>query len=94
MKLFRVLIKLLLIVGALNWGLIAFFHYDVVADLFGGPMMMGTRIAYGVIGVAGLLALFTFCRRCCGGSSGGCGCGPDCGCKNGGSGDGCGCRKP
>lgn len=86
MKLFRILVKLLLIAGALNWGLIAFFQYDLVAELFGGPMMMGTRTVYGAIGLAGLLSLVFFCRRCCGGGSGG-GCG--CGC-----GTNCGCRKP
>jgi uncharacterized membrane protein YuzA (DUF378 family) len=85
MKLFRTLVKLLIIIGALNWGLIAFFHYDLVADLFGGPMMMGTRVSYGVIGIAGLLSLIFFCRRCCS-TGGGCGCGPTCGCGN--------CRKP
>lgn len=92
MKLFRILIKLLLIVGALNWGLIAFFHYDVVADLFGGPLMMGTRVVYGAVGIAGVIALLRLFCRCCG-NKGGCGCGPSCNC-GGNCGGGCGCRKP
>lgn len=88
MKLFRMLIKLLLIVGALNWGLIGFFHYDLVADIFGGPLMMGTRVAYDVVGIAGVFALIFFFGRCCGSGRGGCGCGPNCNCSGGG------CRKP
>jgi len=28
----------LVIIGALNWGLIGFFGYDVVTSLFGGSM--------------------------------------------------------
>ena len=86
MKLFRILVKVLVIIGALNWGLVGFFGYDVLADLFGGPMMQGTRVAYDIIGLAGLVSLIFFCRRCCGSSNGGCGCGPNCGCG--------GCRKP
>lgn len=96
MKLFRMLVKLLVIIGALNWGLIAFFHYDAVADLFGGPMMMGTRVAYGIVGIAGVFALICFIGRCCGCGKGSCGCGPNCSCKggNGGPGGGCGCPRP
>lgn len=89
MKVFRMIVKLLLIIGALNWGSIALFQYDAVASLMGGPMMMGTRIVYGLVGLAGLIALIKFFRRCCGS----CGCGSNCAC-GGKCGGNCGCRKP
>ena len=48
---------LLVIIGALNWGLIGFFEYDLVADLFGGQDSTGARIVYSLVGVAGLASI-------------------------------------
>jgi uncharacterized membrane protein YuzA (DUF378 family) len=78
MKTIHCVAKLLVIVGALNWGLIGFFEYNVVAEIFGGPMSKWTRTIYAVVGIAGLYCLFHhFKKRCgtCGGSCGSCGCG-------------------
>ena len=50
---------LVVIIGALNWGAIAFFQTDLVAQLL-GPDSTGARIVYGVVGVAGLLKLLNF----------------------------------
>ena len=47
----------LVIVGALNWGLMGFFQFDLVAALFGGPDAAMSRIVYGLVGVAGLYQL-------------------------------------
>ena len=44
----------LTIVGALNWGLIALFKFDLVAWIFGGQLTVGARIVYGLVGLAGL----------------------------------------
>lgn len=46
----------LVIVGALNWGLIGLFNFDLVAALF-GKMSMLSRIVYNLVGIAGLYAL-------------------------------------
>ena len=46
----------LVIVGALNWGLIGLFNFDLVAALF-GKMSMLSRIVYSLVGIAGLYAL-------------------------------------
>lgn len=54
---------LLVIVGALNWGLIAAFQMDVVAMVF-GPMTMMTRIVYGLVGVAGVMKLVSCFKPC------------------------------
>ena len=46
----------LVIVGALNWGLIAIAEYDLVASVFGmkfGETSAITRVVYGLVGVSG-----------------------------------------
>ena len=45
---------LLVIVGALNWGAVGLFKVDLVAELFAGQASMGSRIVYGLVGLAGL----------------------------------------
>lgn len=48
---------LLVVVGALNWGLVALFGLDLVAEIFGeefGTTNAAIRIVYGLVGVAGL----------------------------------------
>ena len=50
---------LLVIVGALNWGLIGLFEFDLVAALFGGQDMTGSRVVYTLVGIAGVLIAIT-----------------------------------
>ena len=45
---------ILVIIGALNWGLIGLFGFDAVASLCGGQMAVLSRIIYSVVGIAGL----------------------------------------
>lgn len=47
----------LVIIGALNWGLIGFFGYDVVTSIFGGSMFWVSRVIFGLVGLAGLWSL-------------------------------------
>ena len=47
----------LVIIGALNWGLVGLFQFDLVAALFGGQAAMLSRIVYSVVGLAGLWCL-------------------------------------
>lgn len=47
----------LVIIGALNWGLIGFFQFDLVATLFGGQDAALSRIVYGLVGISGLVCL-------------------------------------
>lgn len=51
-------------IGAVNWGLVAFFQLDLVARLL-GPMTVGSKIAYGAVGVSGLIVLITTFVKCC-----------------------------
>ncbi|NLN42175.1 MAG: DUF378 domain-containing protein [Clostridiales bacterium] len=48
---------ILVIIGALNWGLIGLFQFDLVASLFGGQDAILSRIIYSLVGLAGLYAI-------------------------------------
>ena len=45
---------LLVIIGAINWGLIGIFQFDLVASIFGGQAAVVSRIIYTLVGAAGL----------------------------------------
>ena len=45
---------ILVIIGAVNWGLIGFFQWDLVAAIFGGQSAVVSRIIYALVGLAGL----------------------------------------
>jgi uncharacterized membrane protein YuzA (DUF378 family) len=47
----------LVIVGALNWALVAIAQYDLVASIFGmdfGETSVITRVVYGLVGASGV----------------------------------------
>jgi hypothetical protein len=47
----------ILIIGGLNWGLIGFFNFNLVAFLFDGFSTMISRIIYAIVGIAGITSL-------------------------------------
>lgn len=49
------------IIGAVNWGLIGFFRFDLVAFLFGN-MSWISRIVYALVGLSGLYLLTFFTK--------------------------------
>ncbi len=51
----------IVIIGAINWGLIGFFGLDLISWLF-GSMSLLSRIIYGVVGICGLYMLSVFGR--------------------------------
>ncbi len=53
---------ILVIIGAINWGLIGFFQWDLVAAIFGGQDAVVSRIIYALVGLAGLWSLMLFPR--------------------------------
>lgn len=61
MKALDYIVLILVIIGAINWGLVGFFGLDLVAFLF-GSMSVLSRIIYAVIGICGLYAI-SFCGR-------------------------------
>ena len=48
---------ILVIIGAINWGLIALFQFDLVAAIFGGQTVLFSRLVYGLVGLAGLYCI-------------------------------------
>lgn len=49
----------IVIIGAINWGLIGFFGFDLVAAIF-GEMSTISRIIYALVGICGLYQLSFF----------------------------------
>lgn len=48
---------ILVIIGALNWGLVGFFNFDLVAAIFGDNTVL-SRIIYSLVGLAGLWTIY------------------------------------
>jgi uncharacterized membrane protein YuzA (DUF378 family) len=57
MRFINIATLILVIVGAVNWGLMGLFQLDLVATLFGGPQAMLSRIVYILVGLAGVYQL-------------------------------------
>jgi uncharacterized membrane protein YuzA (DUF378 family) len=60
-KALNMLAATLVIVGALNWGLVALGEFDLVATVFGlefGETNAATRVVYGLVGLAGLYGIW------------------------------------
>ena len=53
MKVIDKIALVLIIIGAINWGLIGLFGFDLVATLF-GEMSVISRIIYALVGISGL----------------------------------------
>ena len=53
----------LVIIGAINWGLIGFFRFDLVAYLFGGQTAVLSRWIYALVGLAGLISIPILVKR-------------------------------
>jgi len=63
MKQLDVLATVLVVVGALNWGLVGLARFDLVAALFGlqfGETSPLTSIVYGLVGLAGIYQAVAF----------------------------------
>ena len=54
---------ILVIIGALNWGLVGLFQFDLVASLFGGMSGTFARIIYTLVGLAGVWGISLLFRR-------------------------------
>jgi len=48
-----VICAVLVVVGAINWGLVGFANFDLVAAIFGSGTA-AARLVYSLVGVAGL----------------------------------------
>ena len=61
MKIIDYIALILVIIGAINWGLIGLFGFDLVATLF-GSMSVISRIVYTLVGLAGLWSIRFFAK--------------------------------
>ncbi|MBL0942667.1 MAG: DUF378 domain-containing protein [Alphaproteobacteria bacterium] len=57
----RLIAFILVIIGALNWGLIGINGFDLVSQLF-GPMTALSRAIYTLVGISGIYLACTFKR--------------------------------
>lgn len=48
---------ILLIIGGLNWGLVGFFKFDLVAAIF-GDMTAVSRVIYALVGLSALYMIW------------------------------------
>ncbi|CAM3201618.1 DUF378 domain-containing protein [Filibacter tadaridae] len=63
MVILRKLAVALLIIGALNWGLVGLFRFDVVGQMAGGTSEPLARLFYILVGLSGLLNLGLLFKR-------------------------------
>lgn len=54
---------ILTIIGALNWGSIGLFQFDLVAWIFGGQDALLSRIVYTVVALAGIWCISLLFRE-------------------------------
>lgn len=52
---------ILVIIGALNWGLVGVLNYNLVSVLF-GESSKASKVIYALVGIAGLYSIFLLTR--------------------------------
>lgn len=53
----------LVIIGAINWGSIGLFGFDIVAAVFGGQAALMSRIIYSLVGLSGIWSITLLFNR-------------------------------
>ena len=67
MRIIRFIVLLLILCGAINWGLWGAFQYDIIQDVFGSDQSVWARFVYIIIGLAGIYGIsFFFSGGTCG----------------------------
>lgn len=61
MRALKIISYILVIIGALNWGLVGLFNIDLVALIF-GEMTILARIVYILVGISAVISLITSYR--------------------------------
>ena len=54
MRIVNIIAYILVIVGALNWGLFGFFDFNLVSTIFSGARTMGSVLVYTLIALSAL----------------------------------------
>ena len=58
MKSLKLIAFILTVIGALNWGLVGAFRFDLVAGIF-GEMSVLSRIIYILVGISGVISILS-----------------------------------
>lgn len=64
MKIINCLCFGLVLIGALNWGLVGVWNFDLVAWLLGDSSTW-TKVVYDIVGLAALYTMIFGCRKMC-----------------------------
>ncbi len=72
-KILKYTVKTLMVIGAINWGLVGFFGANLVTKLFGENSGL-THLTYDLVGIAGLLGLVHLVKKACGCCNESCNC--------------------
>ena len=64
MNIMRTISYILVMIGAIAWGLVGFFNFNIVAALFGDATIL-SRIVYSLVGIAGVYLIATTEREEC-----------------------------
>lgn len=56
MHILKIIVYILTIIGAINWGLVGLMNIDLVALIF-GEMTIAAKITYTLVGISGILLL-------------------------------------
>ncbi len=56
MYVLKLIAYILVIIGGINWGLVGFFGFNLVASIF-GEMSTLSRVVYGVVGISTIILL-------------------------------------
>ncbi|GAM11263.1 putative membrane protein YuzA [Geobacter sp. OR-1] len=59
MKVLDIIVTVLLVIGAINWGVVGLFGYNMVGAIFGEATAL-TRVIYAVVGLSGIYEAFNF----------------------------------
>ena len=59
----NVIAWILAIIGAINWGLVGFAKFDLVAWICGGQTAWVSRVSYAIVGIAGLWCITMLFRK-------------------------------
>lgn len=57
MNILQKIALIVVIIGALNWGLIGLFNFNLVAFIFDNVSTVISRIIYALVGVAGIICI-------------------------------------
>ena len=59
MNILQKIALVLVIIGALNWGLVGIFNFNLVAFIFDNISPIVSRIIYSLVGIAGIISITT-----------------------------------